>query len=314
MTAPSGIITRIWTVDKKTAEKFLSFEKQPQKGVRGTNRKPSEDVVNRYAFEMLAGHWGFSHQGFAFIGKMADGDADFKDGGQRCRALIQAATVGASFGDHTIPPNPDISIDVMVTEGLDEAAWLVMDIGKGRKPGDFLGMEGEVNTNVLSSTIQLCYQYENEPEGVAFSRNKWNKHKMTPTMRYQYLESNPKIREALYEGARLNKHMTVSAASAAYFLAIKAGVKRELVDEFFDSMFSGTGENWVKGNPILQLREMFANAYKSRRKLTREEQLALFIKAFNAWVRGDQVRGLAFRTKVSSTGAAPEAFPRFQVP
>lgn len=318
MTAPKGITTSIWTVDLKTAQHFLSFEKQPEKGVKGTNRKWSEIVVNKYAFEMLSDRWGFSHQGFAFIGRMSEGTADFRDGGQRARALIQACTVGATLAGVTLPPNPDFSFDVMVTEGLDEAAWLVMDIGKRRTFGDFFASEGEVNTNVLSSTIQLCYSYDQEPFGVPFLKERWSESRMTPSMKREYLEANPTIREALYEGAAVGKRMTVSAAAAGYYLALKAGIDRKQLDDFMDSLASGTGENWVRGNPIFTLREMLSNARTSRRRMTREEQLALFIKALNAYVNDKEVHTLAFKTRKSTmvrhgktVPVNPEVFPRF---
>lgn len=309
MTAPRMVITRIWTIDLKTAERFLSFEKKQEKGVKGTNRKASAEVVNGYAFEMLSGNWYFSHQGFAFIGRMDDGDADFKDGGQRCRALIQACTVGATLGGVSLPPKPDFTFEVMVTEGLDEAAWRVMDIGKRRTVGDILGMDGEVNTFVLASVIQLCWSYDNEPIGATFLRDRWAKVKLSPGMREDYLARNPGLRDAVLEGSRLGKTMTVSSASAGYHLALKAGVAQETVDDFMDRMFSGA--DMSEKHPVLRLRELLGNARKLKRRLPREDQLALFIKAMNAFAAGREVKALSFRTDSKSRGGA-EPFPRYE--
>jgi len=311
MTAPQGLRTRILTVDLKMAELLLSFEKPHTKGAKGTNRKHSDALVNKYCFEMLAGRWGFSHQGFAVLGYLEDGTADFRDGGQRARAVRQACTVGATLGDKTYPPRPDFKIEVMFTEGLDETSWLVMDIGKSRRPGDFLSSEGEVNTNVLSSTISLCWMYENGGTGKPYAHKHWSTSFLTPLMRQEYLDANPGLREAIYEGARLGLVMTVAAACAANFLALKSGADKKLVQDFMDSMAEGTGANWVKGNPALTLREMMLNARRGKRRLTRQEQLALFIKAFNAYGKGHEIYGLSYRTKQSSSGAAPETFPTF---
>lgn len=316
MTAPAKIITRIWTIDLKTAQHFQSFEKSPEKGVKGTNRNWSPKVVNGYAFEMLAGRWGFSHQGFAFLGYLQDGTADFRDGGQRVRALIQACTVGATVAGEFLPPNPDFSFEVMVTEGLDEASWLVMDIGKRRTPGDFMSSEGEVNTLVLTSTINLCYAYQHEPFGTPFVKDRWTETRLSPTQRREYLENNPGIRDALYEGARVGKIVTVSAASAGYFLALKAGVDASKLNDFMDALQSGAGLD--KESPILKFREMLKNARNSKRKLTREEQLALFVKVLNAHLAGKEIGNLSFKTKKSTTkrngkliNISAEAFPRF---
>jgi len=313
MTAPSTVITRIWHVDLATAQRFQAFEKTPQRGVEGTNRKHSDRIVNEYAWELLSGNWGFSHQGFAFIGRINDGSAQLVDGGQRIRALIQACTVGATMGDETKPPNPDCAMDVMVTEGLDEDAWLVMDLGKGRLPGDFLSMNGEINTSLLGSVINLCYRYEHGGVGVPYLRDHWYKGKLSPTVRKRYLEENPTLREALPEGARLHRVMTPTAACAGYFLATKAGVDKQELQNFMDDLRAGAGDDWTKGNPIFTLREMLRKARDVHRKLGSEEQLALFIKAVNANTKGYKILNLSFKTRKSSTGAAAEAFPRFSI-
>lgn len=319
MTAPSGVITRIWRIDLARAEDFLARFKAPEKGVSGTNRKFSPIVVNKYAFEMLAGRWGFSHQGFAFTGRLDNGTAVGKDGEQRLRALIQACTKGATRGGKTYEPDPTFAFDVMVTEGLDEKAWLAMDLGKGRRPGDFMTSEGEVNSNVLSSLISLAAAYENEPQGVPYLQERWLA-SMSPAERQDYLNANPDLREALYEGSRLGKRMTVSAAAAAYFLAVKAGIKAERIGDFMDLLQSGAG---MQGDddPALVLRELLSNARNGRRKFSREEQLALFIKAFNKWNSGEKIkRQLSFKTKpvkVTRMGReitlSAEVFPRFKV-
>lgn len=310
MTAPSGIITRIHTVDARKAEKFLSFEKQPAQGVKGTNRRFSENLVNKYAYDMLAGQWKFTHEGFAFIGFMSDGTADFKDGGQRTRAIIRAATVGATRGEHALPPNPDIAIDFMVTEGLDEDSWRAMNIGKPKNAGDFLAMDGEIKTAALGATIALCWMYENTAVGEIFVRDHWQRGLLTPIMRQEYLDANPGVRESLWEGSRLSKVMTVSSAAAGHYLALKSGMDKLIVADFMDRMYSGADVH--KEHPVLRLRELLSNARvrNKRRNMPREDQLALFIKALKAFAENRHVKNLSFRTD-SKARAGAEPFPRF---
>ncbi len=323
MTAPLGVIARVWRIDLETAQRLLPLFRTPEKGVKGTNRKFSPLIVNKYAFQMLAkpkSLWKFSHQGFGFIGFIADGTAVGMDGEQRLRALIQACTKGATRRGVTRPPKPDFFFDVMVTEGLDKDSWLAMDIGKSRNPGDFLTSEGEVNSNVLSSLISLAAAYENEPEGMPYLQDRWINSMLSPGERQEYLAANPDLRDALAEGSRLGKRMTVSAAAAGYFLAIKSGIKAERIGDFMDLIQSGAGMNG-DDDPALVLREMLLNARNSRRKFSREEQLALFIKAFNKWNAGEKVkRQLSFRTKKSvsvrmgkTLESSAEIFPRFKV-
>lgn len=322
MTAPKGFGIRKWIIDLPTARRFLALFKEPQRGVADTNRRWSPAVVNRYAVEMLAGRWGFSHEGFAFYGSIDDGTAEGQDGEQRCRALIQACTVGATAVDGTAyPPQPDFAFEVLVTEGLPREAAMVMNIGKPRTATDFLVMKGRVNGNVLSSTIQLCYSYDKEPPGAPFVADRWVKTSMTPLMREKYLQDNPDLEAALLEGAKLKTHMIPAAASAAFYLATKAKVDPQVLADFMESMRTGMGQNWTAENPVLRLREMLTNARDSKRRYNREEQLALFIKAFNAYAKGAPIRRqMSWRTKkvmVVRQGRvvemSPEAFPRFLV-
>lgn len=322
MTAPTDFVVRKWIVDLPTAQRFLKLFKQPQRGVEGTNRKWSPGVVNRYAVDMLAGRWRFSHEGFAFHGFIDDGTAVGLDGEQRCRALIQACTVGATALDQTVyPPNPDFAFEVMVTEGLDSEAVLTMNIGKTRTAADFMTMKGKINGLHLTSAIQLCRSYEREPIGEPFVADRWVRATMTPLMRNQYLDENPGLPEAMSQGARLHRIMIKASVAAGYYLAQKAGVKQEKLDEFMDAMATGTGANWSPEHPALRLREMLLNAKDHRRILPREQQLALFIKAFNAFNQGSPIkRSLAFRTKGSislragkEVAVRAETFPRFQV-
>jgi hypothetical protein len=288
-------------VDKAMAELFLSLELQPEVGKKGTNRKFSPIVVNNYAVEMLAERWRETHQGLAFKGYLKDDTAVYVDGGQRARALIQAATVGAQGPDKFYKPDPNIALYFMVTEGLTDEDVRALDIGKHRTPGDFVQMEGWARKNMVASVARLCILYETVP----WSPENWRKARVTPTMIQDYLASNPRIADAISEGSRLFKYMMVSSASAGWYLAVTSGVEEKLVNEFVDHMYDGA--ELPKGSAILALRDMLARTGAKRRKWTREEQLALFIKALLKWIDGAEVQFLSFKTG----GEHPDKFPRF---
>lgn len=296
-----GVRIRRVKVDQTMAELFLSMEQQPERGVDGTNRRWSPEVVNNYAIDLLTDEWGFCHQGMAFVGFLDNGSAKFVDGGQRARAIIQAATVGAVDGDDFYPPNSDVSMEVFVTEGLSPDDVLVMDIGKRRVPADFMNMSGEINAAVLASLVRLCYLYEHVP----WSREGWSTHRLTPKMRKEYLKANPQLREAVTHGSRLHRVMTPSAASAGWFLGTKAGQDSELILEFMQAVLDGI--NLDKEDPARLLREMLLNARTVRRRVPREDQLAVFIKAYLRWLNKTPTKHIRWRT----TGDAPEGMPRF---
>jgi len=302
----SKVKSRIVKVDQAVAEMFLGYEKQPEPGKEGTNRKFSPDVVNNYAIDILSDQWPFHHQGMAFKGYLVDGTAEFVDGGQRCRAIIQAATSGAIIDDdNALPPNPNVFIMAMVTEGLDDAAVMAMDQNRRRQPHDFLVMGGEVSAALLASTVRLCRLYETVP----WSPDNWKRARITPSMRREYLKENPGLRDAIKQGARVTKIMTPSSASAGYYLALKNKVEQKVIEEFLDALAQGI--NLDEDDAARVLREMMKNAKgikgRKRAKYSREEQLALFIKAFKKWTEGVPTSQLMFRT----AGESAERFPRF---
>lgn len=306
MTAPEKVRVQILRIDLDTAKAMLDTVKLPAPGVVNTNRKWSQDVVDNYTVSMLRGRWKFVHQGFAFIGYWGEPGAEMKDGEQRTRALIQACTVGVTVAGIFYAPQPNFSFEVFVTDGLDQDSWMAMDTGKPRHARDFLTSKGEVNTNVLSSVLNLAYCYDNFP----WSRDSWTKARITPDMRQEYLDANPSIRESLYQGAKVGKIMTVASAATGYFLAVRAGLPKEKMDEFMASLETGAGHEWTRTNPILRLREMMLNArYGKNRRYSRGEQLALFIKAVKKWISNTKTSNLSFRQKDSAAGA--EDFPRF---
>lgn len=288
-------------VDLAMAELFLSLERQPEIGVEDTNRKFSQDVVDDYTADMLRGKWRETHQGMAFTGYLKDDNAVFVDGGQRCRAIVKAATTGLIIGDQHYPPQPDIHFYFMVSEGLTQEDVEAMDIGKRRTPADFVQMKGWGNKIITASVGRLCYLYENVP----WSRDGWRKYPVTPAMIREYLQNNPGVREAIAHGLHVGLVVNASSAATAWHQAGKAGIEEKVIEEFFDYLHTGAIPD--QGSPILKLRELLKNAKAKRRRYSREEQLALLIKAFNKWVSGEEYQLLMFRVK----GGDSEPFPRF---
>lgn len=301
MTAPENVRVQIAVIDRNMAEKLLSFEKQPEKGLEATNRKFSQDVVNRYAATMARGKWGFSHQGFACTGYIDDGTAEFKDGGQRCRALLLLTTTGVTHNGIFYPPQPDFSFEVFLTEGLDEDSWLVMDQMRLRSPRDHMQMKGKANPNVLGSVARLSYLYDNVP----YTPDRWRKFRMEMWDREDYIEKNPRLEEAILHGGRLSNLMAVASASTAWFQAVESGMDEGILKQFYDAAQSGA--NLAPGSPVLALQRLMRN---NRGKIGTDIQLAVLIKAIKKFAKGEDQRVLHFRTDKDVRGGS-EPFPRF---
>jgi hypothetical protein len=267
-------------VNARLAKKFLEKERVPEAGVKGTNRKHGDRTVQEYAEAMLRGEWELTHQGIAFNEK-----DEMVDGGHRLRAVILA--------DQT---KPGIKVPFMVASGLSASAMAAMDIGRRRVPSDFLRMAGEVNTPTLGGIIRLAYCYYNV-EWV--HTETWSRHRITPRMQEDFLDENPMLRDAVYETFALKRLFKSSALGAFWFIA-KVERPDVDVDSFLEQL--RTGELLTQGDPALKLRELMLNAKAAMRRFEASEELALLIKAFNRWIRGETVKQLSFRTD--------EAFPR----
>lgn len=268
------------SVDADTAREYLSKERAPERGVKGTNRKHGRRTVADYAAAMLRGEWELTHQGIAF-----NVNGELVDGGHRLRAVILASQT-----------QPDIAIDFMVTWGLSEKAMVTMDIGRRRVPADFLRMLGKSNTASLGGIIRLAYCYDNVPWS---STETWSRHRITPTMQEEYLNENPRLEQAVEVSLPFRRLFKASALGSFWFVATR---ERPDVDihSFMESLRSG--ELLEKGDPALTLRELMLNSRAALRRLEGSQELALLIKAFNKRINGEQSRLLAFRTD--------EPFPR----
>lgn len=280
---------RVMEVDKAMAELLLSYEKQPEVGVAGTNRRAAPDTVKEYARRMVKGIWRLTHQGLAFKGFLDDDTAELADGGQRLRAVIEADKI-----------RPGISVMFMVTEGMTSEAVLAMDVGRLRTKAAFLTMGGHTNTRLLAAMARLAWLYE-QPDPELITREGHRNVQFSPEEMDNYIKDNPALKDAVLEGVRLGKILRPTAAGAGWFLAIKSGRDFEAVNEFTDKLFSGY--SLPEGSPIHVLRELMRNSERIRRIYSLPEHLAFFIKAYLKWEGEIYTKQLMWRTD--------EVFPRF---
>lgn len=284
------IRTRIVEVDLAMAEFYLSLEKKPEVGVQDTNRGRSWQIVLDYSRAMLTREWRLTHQGLAFVGSLDDGSARLGDGGHRMEAVRHAATVGFPDSDPALPPQPNIRISFMVTDGLTPEDMLAMDIGLKRTPGHFMTMHGEASAFMLAAITKLTWVYMNNLMDTYDGRRKTP---MSPVQQRTHLAAYPDLRLAVAEGSRLSKVMTPSAVGAFWFLAVHTGYDEKDVAEFLEGVFCG--EHMGKGDGRFMLRELMINSRKVHRTWETHEQLALIIKAFLKWTKNEEVLQLGFR-------------------
>src|SRR5688500_14973404 len=234
-----GIVDMRVDIDEALSRYYLTFVRKPEPGVKGTNRRISAIVVGDYADSMDEGEWLTTHQGIGFTGYFDDGTAVLEDGQHRLEGLVLANERAAAEGRE-----PIVWRQALVTQGLSPEARRGMDVGKRRITADFLTMEGEMSATGLATIIKLCFMFEHVP----YTPEEWRKFVMTPTMQAEYLEKNPRIREAPNLGQRLNRIVTPSSAGAFWYSALRVGQPEAKVNEFVHMLQAGNGPEWGEGN------------------------------------------------------------------
>jgi hypothetical protein len=240
------------------------------------NRPLSRPTVRLLAEAMRRGDWVVTHQGIAF-----DVNGVLVDGQHRLAAIIEA----------------DVAVALTVFTDVEEGTFDVLDTGKRRNASDVLAIEGEKSSTMLAAMVRTVWLFENRADltwsgGSAAVTN----HQIVQT-----LEQHPKLREFVVVGEQVATAtgMIKSAAGAASYLVTQANVRADL-GGWFEGLIGGAG--LVKQDPRLLFRRVMFNMARKqagqvlRRRDTREH-VALYVKAFNAWVEGVQISGLRFTTR-----------------
>jgi hypothetical protein len=257
--------SKVQTITPKKAADFLELNTR--------NRPLTKSKVREFAEAMRRGDWKVTHQGIAF-----DITGALVDGQHRLAAIIEA----------------DTPVETVVFTDVPEGAFDVLDTGKRRNAADVLAIEGEKSATMLAAMVRTVWLYEHRPElnwsgGAAAVTN----HQIVQT-----LEQHPALRDYIGLGEQISAAtgMIKSAAGAASYLVAQPQ-KRTDLQPWFDGLIEGSGLN--KGDPRLMFRKvMFAHARKQagqvlRRRETREH-VALYIKAFNAWITDEPLTQLRF--------------------
>ena len=279
---PGDVTKEVVDVDADLARELLTYNHffTPNGELnrdKFTNRPLDPDLVRTYKEAMLRHEWTQSHQGLAF-----DRELRLIDGQHRLLALMEAEK-----------EEPGITFRTEITYNLDQAAFLVVDSGKKRTVADVYGLRNIPHRFLSASTVKLLHMYYTLPP------SKWDKFKITNAQsldlydRYDVPEGT--LREAVRVGSKLTKIISTPSASAAGYYISKKAYPASDADEFVYGLHSGASLD--PGDPRLAYRR-FNERLKSQkhRKTSAVEQLALWIKAYNAWIDGTPMHILSWRS------------------
>ncbi|WP_406297028.1 hypothetical protein OG948_15245 [Embleya sp. NBC_00888] len=238
------------------------------------NRRLDWGQVDFLADSIIRGEWQLTHQGIALDGPLETGC--LLDGQHRLNAIIKAC----------------VPVWIYVFEGLPRTAFPVLDTGKRRSGVDTLSSTGEKYLPLLHSTIRHVLLFKNMPDS-SWSGN--GSRIANGRILAAYNEDSDMYREAVAMGRDVSKHVFASQTGVAvgYFVTTEAAPAVK-VDSWIVGLASGA--NLEIGDPRLALIKVPHMKKRGiKRRYTMREQVAIYIKAWNAWVQEEKVENLRFK-------------------
>lgn len=200
----------------------------------------------------------------------------------------------------------------LVTWGLQREAQLVTDRRGSRSLADDLQIAGYKNATNLAATIRVSYMLQ---EGIPVAQiiNTNRTSQASDQILYNYFANHQdeniekeKLISRVYQSIReLNISRKIMAPLVLEFDRISS----EDAEAFWKQLASGIAR--FENDPIIVLRKRLIEDTKSKTsKIPNVVKSAFIIKAWNAYMRGEQIKTLWFRTG----GANPEQFPEIYNP
>jgi len=229
-----------------------------------TNRPLKLRHIATLSRAMMEGDWKINGDTIkiANSGKIIDGQ-------HRLHAVIKSQT----------------TIESWVIVGLDDDVFGTIDIGKKRTVADTLSCRGEKNTTTLASSLRLLNEYYCGTVETFTLCSTTDIEKM--------LVEHPDMRESIFKSKGLNGLATPAVIATCNYLFRKTS--KFIAERFFTQLSQGTGLE--KGSPVHTLRERLVANGLSKSKLSNPYIFALFILAFNHFVRGTKVFVLKLEQK-----------------
>lgn len=258
-----AIKTQLMTITPKAAQDLLETR-------NGVNRPMRDSWVQALTAAMGRGEWKMTHQGIAITEK-----GRLFDGQHRLAAIVA----------HGKP------MKMMVTTGLSDDVFDVIDIGARRTAGDLLSVMGITNGNKLAAGARLVMSYDempNTPWTGASYNSQYSPHRVVAwsAAHVDELHASLGIGQTLFRLPSLSN----AVATAGVYIISRVQPDDEHVLQFVHGV--ATGELLRRGDARLAFRNMMIVPPRDRTPMERRYQLALMIKSWNGWALERDVRML----------------------
>lgn len=279
LTLLDGAQAGLVTITPELAESWLERNDR--------NRKISPPTVDRYARDMVTGHWPFTGDPIRF----SDGGL-LLDGQHRLAAIVRT----------------EIACTLLVITGLHVDTQTFMDAGRKRHASDTLALAEMPNYIAIASLVKLALLWN--------PNNMWVPDRDTTLFgaRVQvstaeittFVERHPAVHEAARRGVAMAKYVVGARASvigAAYLRASALVGQVDDLDEFaVGAWFTKleTGADLTLGDPILALRNGMMRTRAEKLTNPQVPQLWKVIRAWNASRTGESLGRLIISPTISN--------------
>ncbi len=259
-----GFVSQVQLMDPQMAAEILRYNEG--------NRKLDRSTVELYAGAMKRGEWKLSHQGVAI-----DDRGNLLDGQHRLAAVVRSG----------------VSVPMLVVRGVDRDSFSVVDTGKRRSASDSLKIIGAADVLNLAASLRYLCLYDTLPGDVAWTGPKA---RLTNDQVLELHEQHPGMLDCVRRARPVAGAIGIitSACAAAIYVTRRAASDMDQ-SEWFAGVISGA--NLDEEDPRLRFRNFFINgrAQGGRRRMDAREHVAIYIKAWNDWVKGEKRQYLSFR-------------------
>lgn len=253
----------IVTITPEMASALLELNKN--------NRPLSRARVRMYADSMKRGQWKVNGEAVKTSRNPLTGEVRLLDGQHRLVACVESG----------------VSFKTLAVSDLEEAVFSVLDRGKARGNGDILAIAGIKAGSHISPAVKhfVCVESGLNP------RNRDHLMLVTGEDILDYTRRNfEELQWALTYGRRLDANIGGIRSAWIIFagLVAKARGERETVEEFLEALISG--EDLRMGDPRLALRNWVIRNGKTRNGALTSENIATYIRVFNQWIDGEELK------------------------
>lgn len=241
----------------------------------GRNRKKRGRLKQRFIDSIKAGHWKLTGEAIKFNTR-----GELIDGQHRLEAIIEA----------------NKAIDILVCRNVPPEAFMELDTGGTRTPGDLLTVAGHDYTNGVASAIRnltSIYEIEaNQTKPSSLARKR-----VEPTVLLEYADEHG---AALVTAVRttMTKQARTVCGPPALFAAlyyIFAEHNKKGADQFFLALIDGIGFERGRADPVYQLHRLLLQ-FKQEKHKRRPAfyKAAITVKAWNAFQKREPIASLRF--------------------